>query len=203
MHYSFLFFIACILFAGSNMSFKSKRSKSAVESAGKKWARNLKTITKRRPSIPEMKDDINEILCKMPLNRNIVGRFLGLYDELKGRADRIKKISQELLKLWEKLSFPILSKQQVSAKVDKLIKGFEKYRKRQNKEFEKNLTYLFNITNRVETGCAVKTRNFTENKLNQEVEWDTRLRKWLICQRFILRNGQETHQNRQQAKYKS
>ena len=84
MHYSFLFFIACILFAGSNMPVKSKRSKSAVESAGKKWARNLKTITKRRPNIPEMKDDINEILCKMSLNRVIGGRFMGLYDELKG-----------------------------------------------------------------------------------------------------------------------
>lgn len=126
------------------MSFKSKQSKSAVESAGKKWTRNLTTTTKRRPGIPEMKKDINETMCKMPLNRDIVGRFLGLYDELKGRADRIRKISQELQKLWEKLSFPFLSKQQVSAKVDKLIIVFEKYRKRRNEEFEK-ISLIFSI----------------------------------------------------------
>ena len=81
------------------MSVENKRSKLAVESAGKKWTRNLTTTTKRRPSIPEMKKDINEIMCKVPLNRDIVGRFLGLYDEVKGRADRVRKISQELLKL--------------------------------------------------------------------------------------------------------
>lgn len=129
------------------MSFKNKISKLAVESAEKKWTRNLTTTTKRRPCIPEMKKDIYVAMCKMPLNRDIVGRFLGLYDELKGRADRIRKISQELQKLWEKLNFPFLSKQQVSAKVYKLIIVFEKYRKRRNEEFEKNLTHLFDITN--------------------------------------------------------
>lgn len=93
-----------------------------------------------------MKKDIHEIMCKMPLNRDIVGRFSGLYDEVKGRADRVKKISDELLKLWEKLSFPVISKQQVLARVDKLIKMFEKYGKRLNEEFEKNLPHLFDIT---------------------------------------------------------
>ena len=33
-------------------------------------------------------------------------------------ADRAKKISEELLKLWEKLSFPVISQQQVLSKVD-------------------------------------------------------------------------------------
>src|SRR6218665_924680 len=61
-------------------------------------------------------------------------------------ADRAKKISEELLKLWEKLSFPVISQQQVLAKVDKLIKVFEKYRKRPNKGFEKNLPHIFDIT---------------------------------------------------------
>ena len=81
------------------MSLGSKRSKAAVESARKKWTHNLTTTTKRRPSIPEIKKDIHEIMCRIPLNRDIVGRFLGLYDEVKGRADRVKKISEELLKL--------------------------------------------------------------------------------------------------------
>jgi hypothetical protein len=102
------------------MSYTNKISKSAVASAGKKWTCNLRTTTKRRINIPEMKKHINVTMCKMPLKRDIVGRFLGLYDEHKGRAHRITRISEELQKLWTKLSFPFLSQQQVSAKVDKL-----------------------------------------------------------------------------------
>ena len=68
----------------------------------------------------------------------------------------------------------------------------------------KKISLIFLILpNRMETGFAVRTKNFTKNKLNQEAEWDTRLRKWLLCQRSILQNGQEAHQNCQQAKYKS
>ena len=128
------------------MSLKDRKSKSAVEEAAEKWTKNLKSITKRRPELPELKHDINEALCKIPTNKTIVGRFLGLYDVLKGRHDRIRKISNELLLLWEKLNFPSLSKQQVQAKLDKLLILFESYKKRKNKEFEDNLSKLFDIT---------------------------------------------------------
>jgi len=148
------------------MSFQSKLSKSAVNAAGEKWARNLKTITKRRSNIPELELDMNEILCKMPSNRDMVGRFLGLFDELKERQDRITKIFEELSKFWEKLNFPFLSKQQVSAKVDKLIKSFENYRKRHNEVFEENITHLFD-TKEIENGFVGKIINSIENKLNQ------------------------------------
>ena len=68
----------------------------------------------------------------------------------------------------------------------------------------KRISLIFLILQKwVESGFAAKTKNFTENKLNQEAEWDTRLRKWLLCQRSILQNGQEAYQNWQQAKYKS
>lgn len=117
-----------------------------MEAAGEKWTKNLKSSTKRRPSIPELKQDMSGTLCKMPSNRDIVGRFLGLFDELKGRNDRLRKISQELIDLWEKFNFPVLSKQQVSAKVDKLITSFERHRKRPNAVFESNLAHLFDIT---------------------------------------------------------
>src|SRR6218665_3484993 len=70
----------------------------------------------------------------------------------------------------------------------------------------KNLRKIYPISlilqNRVETGIAVKTKNFTGTRLNQEDEWDTRLRKWLPFQRYILQNGQEAHQNCQQTKCK-
>src|SRR6218665_1273950 len=94
-----------------------------------------------------MKKNIHEIMCRITLNRDIVDRFLGLCDEVKVRDYQAKKIiSEELLKLWENLSFPVISQQQVLAKVNKLIKVFEKYRKRPNEEFEKNLPRIFDIT---------------------------------------------------------
>ena len=68
-------------------------------------------------------------MFRMPLNRDIVGMFLELYDEVKQRADGVKKISEELLMRWEKLSFIFNSKQQVLAKVDKLIKIFDECKK--------------------------------------------------------------------------
>ena len=95
------------------MSLGIKRSKSAIEYARKKWKYNLTTATKLCPSIAEVKKDINEIMCGMPLNRDIFDRFLGLHDKVEGRADRVKKISEELLKLRDKLSFLFISKQQV------------------------------------------------------------------------------------------
>ena len=79
--------LLCLQFAKciylKDMSFRSKFSKSAVEGAGKKWKSNLKATTKRRPSIPDVKQELNEVKCKMPSNRDIVGRFLGLFSELK------------------------------------------------------------------------------------------------------------------------
>ena len=63
---------------------QSKMTKLEVEAAGKAWAQNLKASTKRRPWIPEIKQDMSGKLCKIPSNRDIVGRFLRLFDELKG-----------------------------------------------------------------------------------------------------------------------
>ena len=56
-----------------------------LESARKKLTHNLPRTTKHRPSIPEMKKDVHEIMCRITLKRYIVGRLLGLYDEEKGK----------------------------------------------------------------------------------------------------------------------
>ena len=128
------------------MSLQTKKSQSGVEAAKETWTKNLKSQTKRRPDIPEQKFDLSDKMCKMPSSRVIVGRYLGLFEELKGRKDRIAKISEELTKLWEKLNFPAVSKQQVNAKVEKIISLFEKDRKRSNEEFKNILNKLFDIT---------------------------------------------------------
>ena len=67
--------ICCLVLLFENMSFKSKKSKSAVEAAGEMWTQSLKSSTKCRPNIPQVKQDMSDKLCKMPSNRDIVGRF--------------------------------------------------------------------------------------------------------------------------------
>ena len=52
------------------------------------------------------------------------------------------------------------------------------------------IIYLI-LQNRLDIVFAVKIKNFTENKLNQEDQRNTRLRKWLPCQRYILLNSKQ------------
>ena len=86
------------------MSFSDKKSKSVVDAGREKWTANFKQRgTKRRPNLPVLNKDISD-LCKMPLTKEIIGRFLGLFAELKDRQKRTKKISDELIQLWQKLS---------------------------------------------------------------------------------------------------
>ena len=69
-----------------------KKSKRAVEANGAIWAKNLRSNTKRRPNIPELKEDINKVLCRLPLNQHIIGRYLGLHDvSSNDRKERVKK----------------------------------------------------------------------------------------------------------------
>ena len=86
------------------MSFKSKISESAVGLAKAKYTRNFKKTTTRHPNILAMEIAPNESLSKVPSNKNVVGRFFGLHAETKNGANRIKRISEEILKLWIKLS---------------------------------------------------------------------------------------------------
>ena len=63
-----------------------------VEANGAIWAKNLGSNTKRRPNIPELKEDINKVLCRLPLNQHIIGRYLGLHDvSSNDHKERVKK----------------------------------------------------------------------------------------------------------------
>lgn len=65
-------------------------SKQAVEDNTAKWTSNISLNTKRRANLPEVKNSLEE-LCRMPLKKAIIGRYLGLYDEMVYSKDRIKK----------------------------------------------------------------------------------------------------------------
>ena len=90
-------------------------SKQAVEDNTEIWASNISLNTKRRVNLPEIKNSLEE-LCRMPLKKAIIGRYLGLYDEMVYSKDRIKKISVELNHLWSNLNFPAVSLQRIEKK---------------------------------------------------------------------------------------
>ena len=84
----------------------------------------------------------------MPLKRNVVGCFLALHDQMKERNVRLENIAQDLNSLWNKLNFPVISKQRVKDKVSKLINGYVHYCKNKKKyvHFEQELLVVFDIT---------------------------------------------------------
>ena len=74
------------------------------------------SLRMRRPIV--METSPLEERNRMPLKSHLVGRYLYLGSEMKGRKNRISLISKEVLNLWaNKLNFPNVSHQQVQAKV--------------------------------------------------------------------------------------
>ena len=58
-----------------------------------------------------------------------------MYPELKNRASRLKTLSEELIKLWNTLSFPALSEQRIFYKVDETVWRTQQ-KEAQNKELK-------------------------------------------------------------------
>ena len=68
---------------------------------------------------------------RMPLKKDIIGRFKHMAPDIKSRKDRLKKISKEVKLLWTKqLNFPIISDQAVSAKLEKVVQAFDECTRR-------------------------------------------------------------------------
>ena len=83
----------------SNKSFLIWKQR-ILNSSGLNSKETDKKLTSQFPT--KLKKELNEIMCKMLLkkNRNIVSRYLGLDDE----KNQIRKIPEELLKHWKKLT---------------------------------------------------------------------------------------------------
>ena len=119
---------------------------SQIEKNNKsKWTKNLKRTTKCRPNIPEVKETLT-FKCKMPLKKDVIGRYLALFDEVRGKPDRIKMITDELIQLWSNLNFPVTTYQNVQYKVTNVIEWFIKNRKRAEKDFDDRLLDVFDVT---------------------------------------------------------
>ena len=68
-----------------------------------------------------------KINSRVPLKVQVVGRYLFLGESNKGRREHIKQIEKEVTSLWQKkLNFPNLSIQIVHAKLDQVLKTYNK-----------------------------------------------------------------------------
>ena len=86
-----------------------------VDKSANKWTQNLKSKVKQREEITVMSSLTD--LCRIPKKKQIIGRFLRLFqDGIKNKTKRIALISEELVCLWQKLNFPAISKQQLAQK---------------------------------------------------------------------------------------
>ena len=110
-------------------------------------SKNLPKIysVKRRPDLPLVTVSLSD-LCKIPIKKHIVGRYLKCFDSEKSRIIRIKMIAKDLTNLWKSLIFPIVSHQQVQSKIRSVIDLYKKYRKIKSEQVEKKLKGLFDLT---------------------------------------------------------
>lgn len=123
-----------------------KKSFRTVEKNKNIWAKNLVKFQqshKRRGNVPTEELSLEE-KCRMPLQRQIVGRYQFLGAEIKGRKERIVNITKELKNLWEKkLNFPHVSDQVIQRKLTCVLKTYDECVKRAKYDA---LDKLFDIT---------------------------------------------------------
>ena len=123
-----------------------KPSNSSIQKNKDVWTNNLVKFEdshKRRRMVPLEEYSLEE-KCRMPLQKQIIGRYHFLGPKIKGRKERIAEISKEVTKLWKnKLNFPHVSDQVIRAKLDKILKCYDECVKRGSYE---PLDEIFDIT---------------------------------------------------------
>jgi hypothetical protein len=127
-----------------------KKARRAAEKNADKWSNNLPLTARKshgRGDIP-LVDKSFEKFVRLPLKRDVVGRFMFLNETMIGRRTRMNKICDELLQLWSTFSFPSLSSQVVMDKIQRLLKQHVNNRKRKNPTFKNELMSIFDITQR-------------------------------------------------------
>ena len=125
------------------MSFK--KSFSNTEKNKETWAKNLVQFQapSRRSNVAIYEAPLSE-RSRIPLKNHVIGRFKFLESTAKERRERIDLIAVELKDLWSKtLNFPHVSDQAICVKLAKLLKDYERCRKKQNFD---SLNELFDMT---------------------------------------------------------
>lgn len=127
--------------------------------------RNLKK-TKRKSIVSSEYKNLTE-LNRIPNNKTIMNRFVTLCDTERNRRKRIIIVAKEVICLWNKLSFPVLSFPSVTGKVTKIISIYEKEKKHRKsvKNFEEMQGELFDITKKGGSWLCSEDKNFYAKQL--------------------------------------
>ena len=126
----------------------SKYSNNSIEANKSTWTNNLRWSSKpkRDTKIP-LVEKISD-LTRMPTNRQILGNFAFLFENKKGRQDRINIMIPDIELLWnEILNFPICSRALIRNKLNRLLEQSTRDRKRPTEKFSSFISELFDVTN--------------------------------------------------------
>ena len=125
------------------MSFK--KSSSNTEKNKETWTKNLVQFQapSRIGNVANNEAPLSERSC-MPRKNHVIRYFKFLESTAKEQRERIGLIVVELKNLWSTtLNFPHVSDQAICAKLTKLLKDYERCRKKQNFD---SLNELFDMT---------------------------------------------------------
>ena len=79
------------------------------------------------------------------IKRQVIGRYLGLYESFKAKTGRLTTIVNELRSLWNKLNFPVVSNARITVLLKFLIQQKENSRKH-GKKSKMDFNNIFDVT---------------------------------------------------------
>ncbi|KAJ9597920.1 hypothetical protein L9F63_011207 [Diploptera punctata] len=105
-----------------------KQSYNTAQENKGTWMNNLvrfQQLCRRRRNVPTVDSSLEEY-CKVPLQLQIIGRYQFLGAEIKGRNERVAKISEEVTNLCRnKLNSPQVSNQVIYTKLHEVLKTYD------------------------------------------------------------------------------
>lgn len=87
------------------------KSSEIINTNAESWTKNINIDTTKRRDIPMIKTLSS--FTRLPQKKDIIGRHHKLLETAKDKKERMMMITNELIALWEKFSFPVLTKQAV------------------------------------------------------------------------------------------
>ena len=122
---------------------------------------NLKNYSKRGRKKGGTLSDLTS-LVRIPLRTQIVASYNAFQDMPKTR--RISAMADELVTLWEFFNFPVISRQQVVAKLKSFFTKYENYQRNKDRQkskiFADNLQHPFDVTKVRGTWLANEDKQF-------------------------------------------
>ena len=82
-------------------------------------------------------------LCLIEIKRQVIGRFLHLFDQARSRESRLRIIIDEIRDLWTKPNFSIVSSQIIMAKLKELVVICQRRRKKAIDKDRNNVRWAF------------------------------------------------------------